>query len=643
MSDHDPTHPVQPGRRAFLKGLGAATGLAMLPATTVRGAGSAPVTPSSDAAGASWDAIVIGGGFAGVSAARELCHAGRRTLLLEARNRLGGRTFTARSGGHHFDLGGTWVHATQPHVWAEVSRYGLPLVETEGAKPDQVIWWSDGQRKEAGLMEMLPLLGFALCEEGPAPEMPRSALIAMGRIDRLMKRFHEGAAEAFPLPFDPLSGDAWRRFDSLSVRDRLDAMSLGTDERALLEGMLGASCNGSFAECGLVDMLRWWALSGLDLQRYSDSVARFRLRDGTVSLIDAMVADGRPDLRLGTAVRRVEQNAAGVTVTTEAGERIAARALVVALPMNVLASIEFSPALDPVKIAAFRERHAGAGTKLYVRVRGPVPRFVAFAQESDPLSMLFTSERGETESVLIGFGTSPRALDLHDVAAVQDVVRRFLPGAEVIDTIAYDWHLDPYSLGTWCILRPGQMSRALVALRETEGRVHFAGGDLALGWRGFIDGAIESGVRVGREVAERLARESNAPATGAREAALAPAREHAPTEASAGAASAHAAAPPGAPLPATARACEVCHPTSAGAPAGVGPSLHGVVGRDVASDPRFAYSEALAKREGAWTAAELDAFLANPAAAAPGTKMAFGGIADPQERAAVIEWLSRLR
>lgn len=64
---------------------------------------------------------------AGVTAARELSAAGRRTLLLEARDRIGGRTRTEDFAGHPIELGGAWVHWSQPHLWAEITRYGLSI------------------------------------------------------------------------------------------------------------------------------------------------------------------------------------------------------------------------------------------------------------------------------------------------------------------------------------------------------------------------------------------------------------------------------------------------------------------------------------------------------------------------------------
>src|SRR4051794_19731518 len=76
------------------------------------------------------DVVVIGGGLAGLTAARELQSAGLRTVVVEARDRLGGRTWTEQYESKSVELGGAWVHWHQPHVWAELNRYGLTLVES---------------------------------------------------------------------------------------------------------------------------------------------------------------------------------------------------------------------------------------------------------------------------------------------------------------------------------------------------------------------------------------------------------------------------------------------------------------------------------------------------------------------------------
>jgi cytochrome c len=88
-----------------------------------------------------------------------------------------------------------------------------------------------------------------------------------------------------------------------------------------------------------------------------------------------------------------------------------------------------------------------------------------------------------------------------------------------------------------------------------------------------------------------------------------------------------------------AKVCKACHNFAAGAGAKIGPDLHGVVGRDIASVPDFNYSSALQSKEGDWTYDKLNEFLTNPRGWAPGTKMTFAGFKKPEQRAAVIAYL----
>ncbi len=93
------------------------------------------------------DVVVIGGGFAGLTAARELRHAGLDVLLLDARERIGGRTMTTEISGHTVELGGTWVHWYQPHVWAELTRYGIGV--TPSRTPARAAWVVGNERRES--------------------------------------------------------------------------------------------------------------------------------------------------------------------------------------------------------------------------------------------------------------------------------------------------------------------------------------------------------------------------------------------------------------------------------------------------------------------------------------------------------------
>ena len=106
-----------------------------------------------------------------------------------------------------------------------------------------------------------------------------------------------------------------------------------------------------------------------------------------------------------------------------------------------------------------------------------------------------------------------------------------------------------------------------------------------------------------------------------------------------------AAAPAAAPVAVNnvVKKCAACHTFEQGGANRTGPNLFGVVGRDIASLPGFAYSDALKTQPGAWTPESLDAFITNPKVVAPGTKMGFAGEGDAQARAAIVDYLNSLK
>ena len=106
--------------------------------------------------------------------------------------------------------------------------------------------------------------------------------------------------------------------------------------------------------------------------------------------------------------------------------------------------------------------------------------------------------------LLVGFGRDAAAIDADDRPAVQRALDELVPGLELVDTIAHDWLADEFARGTWAIHRPGWYTRHHAAMRVPEGGLVFAGSDLADGWSGFVDGAIESGLRAARQVRSLL-------------------------------------------------------------------------------------------------------------------------------------------
>ncbi len=99
--------------------------------------------------------------------------------------------------------------------------------------------------------------------------------------------------------------------------------------------------------------------------------------------------------------------------------------------------------------------------------------------------------------MLIGFGPDAERCDPADLAGVQRDLDAILPGYQAVAATSHDWFADEFSRGTWAIHRPGWYEHHHAAMQRPEGRLRLAGSDLADGWSGFIDGAIESGLRAG--------------------------------------------------------------------------------------------------------------------------------------------------
>jgi monoamine oxidase len=461
-------------RRRFIGSAGiAAAAAGVTPLSALVAGESSPAVPGD------YDVIIIGGGFCGVTTARECRNAGYRTLLLEARNRLGGRTFTANINGRPVDMGGTWVHWSQPHVWSEITRNRLILRETPGAAADKLIVHTSRN-------DIITLSNAKIGEE-----LERATAAYMGD-SRLI----------LPLPHDPFGSDYYMKVDGISAAARLASLKgVSSIYRDILDGTLAACGHNYTDKFAWIEMVRWYAIPGHNLTDMDEACGgRYLFKDGTVSLLNAMLAEGKPELRLGTPVRRVIQDDHGITVVTDSGEELRAKTVVSTVPLNVLKDIDWQPALVEGKLEASRETHSGCGTKVYAVLEGNHGNFSGFAPSRFPLNSVVTDGFEDGNTHVIGFGPDPGLLDVNDTQSVEKAVRLFIPDAKVIRSFGYEWNLDPYSKGTWCTLRPGMWSKYLRDLQQPRGRLIFASADWANGWRGFIDGAIEQGLDAGRRV-----------------------------------------------------------------------------------------------------------------------------------------------
>ena len=425
-----------------------------------------------------YDVIVVGGGFAGVTAAREAARDGRSTLLLEARDRLGGRTWTAPWRGHDIEYGGGWVHWHQPFTFSEITRAGLGL-ELSG-DPDVTAWYVGDERRRGTIEE-------------------RDAIANVGWL-----RFVAGVEESLPNPHDPLHAiDRLAAMDALTIADRVEQLGLDQEQHDVLWAELESLAHGPLDDAGAVSVLRWHALSGYSLALTQYTGGRVTLTTGTRGLLDAIGSQAPFETRLATPVAAVRRAGAGVEVETRAGELVGARRAVVAVPLNTLAAIEFDPPLSEAKQAGIALGQASRGVKIFIHAEGD-PAAQNAIRPGHPFGYLDTEfQEPDGSQIMIGFGYDAAICDATDLAGVQASLDEIIPGYRAVAATAHDWLADEFSNGTWAIHRPGWYTRHFAEMRRPEGPVLLAGSDLAAGWAGFIDGAIETGIRAGMWLREQ--------------------------------------------------------------------------------------------------------------------------------------------
>jgi len=423
-----------------------------------------------------YDVIVVGAGFAGVTAARDLGAGGRSVLVLEARDRLGGRTwyrpFSTTT--QWVEIGGTWVAPRwQPHIGREIERYGMDIVESPA--PERFAWSLAGDRSSSPLP--IPV--------GEWLDFER----AIVHIDTSAARIRFGEA-----PIDQ------KGLEDLDVpfEDWLDGVQIPGKTRDFLLAWVGFFFGNHPSQVSALHILSWVAGFENSAIGWYVGVSE-KLGKGTGALIEAMSDDSNAEIRLGSPVRSIEDGGDVVRVTSRGGDSYSASAVVLASPLNTWSDISFSPALSEAKAAAAAEKHAGQSVKVWALVKNVEGNFYGVGWDT-VLKWVATEYTVAEGSLLVGFGCSPDDLDVTNPDEVARAIKEFLPDAEVVATDAHDWNADEFSQGTWMAYRPGQVMRFATALQEPEGRLTFAGSDLASGWAGWIDGAIESGSRAAREV-----------------------------------------------------------------------------------------------------------------------------------------------
>lgn len=427
------------------------------------------------------DVIIIGAGFSGVTAGRELSNVGLSSIILEGRNRVAGRTWTKDSDsiGRSIEMGGTWVHWAMPHVWSEIVRYDIPLYITPFA--EEAYWKTRSGVSSGTPSELVELLD--------------------GGMNQVLSR----SLEAFPDPHHPFPlTDLVEELDSKSIDEAIQELDVSDEEKDMLNGIWALHFNCVAAHGGFTTALRWGALANQDWRYLAEITERYKFVNGTQELLHAIQDESDAEIHLNSPVASIDEDADGVTVTTRDGRRFTARHVIVTVPINALKNIAFNGPFDPAGLEIAEVGQASNGMKVWIRIRGQHKPFHCLGTSHDMLHWIQYENDLDGDSVLVAFGPDSSKLDGNNVEQVAAALLEYRPDLEVLSVDSHDWVSDEYTRQTWAMFRPRQLTTDGKTLLAEHSRVWLAGADYAHGWTSFIDGAIESGVRTARRISREL-------------------------------------------------------------------------------------------------------------------------------------------
>lgn len=444
------------------------------------------------------DVVVVGAGFAGLTAARALVAAGRSVVVLEARDRVGGRTCTEEHLGTWIDLGGQWIGPGQDRIVALVDELGLATYPQTEAGDDVLL--------EGDEVTRVPNVAFGFDEA----ELT-SYLEVVGAI--------EAIAEQVPLDA-PWSAPQAHEWDAVSLAEWVRTQDVPARAAALFEVGVQAVFAAASTQLSLLHAAHyihsaggWSKLTDSEGGAQQDRVA------GGMQPVAEQLADRLPagTVRLSHAVRSITQDGDGVRVEAKgpAGAVVVAAArVVVAIPPTLSGRIAYDPPLDGQRDQLVQRMPQGSVVKFHVLYEEPWWRDEGLSgmvlAPGEPIGVTFdcTPPAG-TPGLISGFFEGPSAVvagaqtmeERRDV--VVDVLARAM-GERARDVAGYvdrDWSAEPFTRGCYgAHLPPGAWTVYGPALRRPVGRIHWAGTETAERWTGYIDGAIDSGQRVAAEV-----------------------------------------------------------------------------------------------------------------------------------------------
>ncbi len=443
------------------------------------------------------DVVVMGAGLAGLQTARLLVRAGRRVQVLEARDRVGGRTFSPVIDDATFDLGGQWLGHDHTRLRTLAAELGVAIYPqyTQGRR----VLDAEGRvRTYAGTIPRL------------APWQLIEIQLTMTRLKRLMRTVDPAA---------PLADPRTTALDSVSLEHTARRWLWSQTSRNLLAAAARVVFGAEMSDVSLLYFLSYVRAGGgfENLIETKNGAQENKFVGGAQALALGLLRELGPRVQLNAPVLAITQDNHGISVTT-AKEVHHARLGVLAMPPPLWSRIDFAPQLPVLHEQLTQRAPMGATVKALATYDRAFWREAGLSGEAvfdcGPVSVTFdATSHHDTRPALLAFivGQAARTWSYRSPGERRDLVLRAFArcfGSAALSPRVYheqDWSTEPWTRGCpVAVLGTGALGACAPALRTPIGRIHIAGTESAREHTGYLEGALESAERVTTELLTRL-------------------------------------------------------------------------------------------------------------------------------------------